>query len=124
MRLLKRVGFVVVFALLATCAGAQTATPGQSLAWSHPTAAAELVTSFETKYDGGAYVTVGVVTHPTLPGVYYAPIPALVTGPHTVVVRACNAAGCSADSTALSFSMVAGVPTVVSGGSILIIQTP
>ena len=35
---------------------AQTATPGQSLAWSHPTAAAELVTRFETNYDGAGYV--------------------------------------------------------------------
>ena len=122
--MLKRMGFVGLFVIMASMAVAQTATPGQSLAWSHPTAAAELVTHFETKYDGGAYVNVGIVAHPTLTSTYYAPIPALTTGGHTVIVRACNAAGCSADSTAFAFSMVAGVPTVVSGGSILIIQTP
>ena len=103
---------------------AQTATPGQSLAWSHPTAAAELVTRFETNYDGAGYVSAGLVAHPTLADTFYAPIPALVTGSHSVVVRACNVAGCSADSTPFAFSMVAGVPTIISGGSILIITTP
>ena len=117
-------GLVVTLAL-GWIVQAQVATPGQSLAWSHPTASAELVTRFETKYDAAAvYTDVGVVAHPTLADTYYAPLPSLVTGSHTVVVRACNANGCSADSTVFTFSMVAGVPTVISGGSILIIQTP
>lgn len=124
MRRIVLIGLALL-CLLVQSAWAQTATPGQSLAWEHPTASAELVTRFETNYDGAGYVDVGMVAHPTLADTFYAPIPALMTGAHSVVVRACNTNGCSADSSpAFSFSMVAGTPTVVAAGSILIIQTP
>lgn len=103
---------------------AQTATPNQSLAWSHPTAAAELVTRFELNYDNAGWVDVGKVAHPTTANQFYAPLPALVSGSHSVVVRACNVNGCAAASGAFTFQMVAGVPTVVQSGSILIITTP
>ena len=103
---------------------AQTATPGQSLAWDFPTASAELVTRFEVNYDGTGYVSVGLVPHPTTANQFYAPIPALVTGQHTVLVRACNAAGCGPDSALFTFPMVAGAPSAVPSGSVTIIPTP
>lgn len=120
----RRLLIALALALGTVGALAQTATPGQSLAWAHPTADAELVTRYETNYDAAGYVDVGRVAHPTLADTFSAPIPALVTGMHTVVVRACNAAGCSADSAPFTFAMVAGVPTVIDAGTILIIQTP
>lgn len=118
---LMLMGLVVVMGVILH---AQSATPGQSLAWTHPAADAELVTRFETNYDAGGYVDVGRVAHPSAPDTFYAPLPALVSGSHTVTVRACNDNGCSADSAPFTFSMVAGVPTVIDSGSILIIQTP
>ena len=121
MRRLILIGFL---ALVTVSARAQTALPGQSLSWLDATVAAELVSRFETKYDTGPYVDVGRVAHPTMADRYYAPIPALMTGSHTVVVRACNPNGCSADSAPLTFVMVAGVPTRLDAGSFLIIQTP
>lgn len=122
--------WVWVFAALLWAAtggmiGAQpNATPNQSLAWSHPTADAEAVTRFETNYDEGGYVSVGRVRHPSLVDTFYAPLPSLAAGSHTVVVRACDDSGCSASSAPFAFSVVAGVPTVVTPGSIMIIQTP
>lgn len=121
---MRRLILIGLFLLSSVILSAQTATPGQSLAWNHPTADAELVTRFEVNYDGGAYTDVGRTAHPTLADTFYAPIPALTTGSHTVVVRACNSNGCSDDSGVFVFSMVAGTPTVIDSGSILIIQTP
>ena len=121
-----RVLILVLIGLLCVChAWAQTtATPGQSLAWEHATADAELVTRFEVSYDQAASVGVGRTRHPTLANTFYAPLPALITGSHTVTVRACNANGCSIPSAVFTFSMVAGVPSIVAAGSIVIIATP
>ena len=123
---MKKIGTVFAAAVLfGSILAAQTAIPGQSLAWSFPTASAELVTRFEVNYDNTGYVSAGFTAHPTTANQFYATIPALTTGQHSVQIRACNAAGCGPDmTTPFTFSMVAGVPTVVQSGSVLIIQTP
>lgn len=125
MKVFVRSVIALVFCLVAVPAFAQTATPNQSLSWEAPSASAEMVTRFEVKYDNGSYTDVGMVPVPGQPNRYYAPLPALITGQHTVVVRGCNAAGCGPDSTpTFTFTMVAGVPTVIQGGTIMIITTP
>lgn len=110
--------------LLAAVAWSQVATPSQSLGWSHPSATADAVTHFEANWDNTGYVNVGKNGHPTIVDVFYTPLPALITGSHTVVVRACNIVGCSPDSTPYTFDMVAGEPQAVDGTTIVIIPTP
>lgn len=81
------------------------------LAWDHPTSEiqAQIVTRFEVRYDGGAWVDVGMTPHPrgaqTPPEKesFAAPVPALVPGTHTADVRACNSTMCGDASSVLSF---------------------
>lgn len=119
------VGVVIAWLLLTGVAVAQPALPTQSLAWDYPDddVVAFAVDRFEAAYDGGAYVDAGLAS--LGPDSWSVPLPPLITGPHTVTVRACNAIGCSADSTPpFAFDMVADVPPVVDGGTVRIVGTP
>ncbi len=95
--------------------------PARHLAWDHPTSevSAQIVTRFEVRYDSGPWVDVGMVPHasgPTTPPThssFASPVPALVPGPHTAVVRACNVTACT-ESAALSFVFDV-IPTAPSG---------
>lgn len=49
---------------------------------------------------------------------FCAPLPALTEGAHSVVVRACNAAGCSADSNAVALSVIV-VPSAPTAARII-----
>ncbi len=107
-------------------AAQQSVLPTQSLAWDHDQVVAELVDHFEINIDGNGYVDVGLVSIVTGIGAdsWTTPLPVLVTGLHSVVVRACNPNGCSLDTEPFNFTMVAGVPTPVIDGSVRIIDSP
>ena len=81
----------VLFLFLASFASAQQPVAGtERLAWNHD---GINVSRFELAVDGGAPVPVTV----TMAGAdYTAPLPAMTPGTHTLSVRACNVAGCSA----------------------------
>jgi len=100
-----------------------TAIPTQSLAWTYQNASAQLVDRFEVSYDDGAWTGAGLQMVTGVADLFFAPLPALITGTHTVRVRACNAAGCSDPSDVFTFRMVAGVPIMVNG-PFSIIETP
>lgn len=96
----------LAFALLAATATAQTpAPPGARLAWDHDRVN---TTRFEAIFDGATQN----VTNMGLPSTNEWPLPALSAGPHSVQIRACNSAGCSAYSTALQIQVIVvpGVP--------------
>lgn len=83
----------ILFLLLPTLAHAQTnVTPGQNtrLAWDHDGVNVE---RFEIKADGALVATVPFVFQQN--GTYDAPFPALTPGNHSLVVAACNIAGCA-----------------------------
>jgi hypothetical protein len=92
---------LIVAALFAVSAAqAQTTIPiptTQKLAWDHSAPAS--VTRFELNVDGGDFTDVGK-TACAAPNAasFCAAVPALTQGAHSLVVRACNAAGCSAAS--------------------------
>lgn len=117
---------LIVLALLVPvlCLAQTQALPTQSLAWDYLDADVEAfsVSRFETAYDGGAYVDVGLVAF--APDAYTTPFPALITGLHTVVVRACNTSGCGPDSAPFAFEMRVGIPPTVDGTTIRIVPTP
>lgn len=108
---------LVLVALLTATIGAaevmaQTPTPVPSptpasvrLAWDHD---GINVDRFELVIDGGVPVSLGKLS-PVSGQQYETPFPALTPGPHAIVVRACNIAGCSA-STPFPVSVVV-VPT-------------
>lgn len=114
-----------MFLLLNGIALAQPyAVPSQSLGWDYPTAVEDLVDHFEIDYDSVGYVDVGMTPIPGDLDTFYSPLPALITGQHTAVVRACNPNGCGPDSNPFIFSMVAGVPSIIDDTTIGIIDTP
>ena len=85
---------VVAFAGLAS-AQTKVAVPvpaATRIAWDHDGAN---VDRFELVADNGTPADLGIPA-PDAPGVYSVAFPALVPGRHTLVVRACNIAGCAA----------------------------
>jgi len=100
-----RLGLVLVL-LAGVSASAQQPVAGtERLAWSHD---GVNVSRFELAVDASA-PTVLVVTQTGTE--YTAPLPALTPGTHTLAVRACNVAGCSAP---LSISVrVVVIPSAV-----------
>jgi hypothetical protein len=110
-----RIAQILAVALVAllgttTVAAAQTAaTPSSALQWDHD----GIDTSrYELQVDGSAWVEVATST--PAPGVRSTPMPALTPGTHTLAVRACGLAGCSAPSGTLTVQMVV-VPSVPTG---------
>lgn len=69
------------------------------------------VTRFEIRVDTGAWVDVGKPAATGAANTVTVPLPAMTVGPHTITIRACNAAGCSAASTGVNVVMVA-IPQV------------
>lgn len=124
-RLLLSVLMMAILVVPSSVWAQATALPSQSLAWTYSTAeiAAQLINRFEVKYDNGAYTSISVRAVPNQTDLYWDPLPALTSGPHTVVVRACNPNGCGDDSDVFNFNMVAGRPTGKASG-IQIIATP
>lgn len=82
--------FVVFVALSAVVLAQQNVAGTERLAWSHD---GVNVDRFELMVDAGAPATLVVTQTGTE---YRAPLPALTPGDHTLAVRACNVAGCSA----------------------------
>jgi hypothetical protein len=95
------------------------ATASQSFGFDYKDSdlSASVVTRFEMAIDAGAYVSVALppvandALTPTGSSTYKVPIPALVTGTHTVKYRACNASLCSTDSPVLTFVLAVQPPT-------------
>ncbi len=100
------IAFVLAFLLASVSLLAQTpAPPGTRILWDHDRL---FTTRFEAVIDGQT----GNVRDIGLPATNEWPLPALAGGPHSVQIRACNAAGCSAWSTALQIQVIVvpGVP--------------
>lgn len=74
------------------------------------------VVRFEQQIDGGAWVSVAIpptANDPQTPvgsNTYKTPIPALVTGNHTVAFRACNAQVCGDPGLSLTFTLAVKPP--------------
>lgn len=89
------------------------ATASQSFAFDYKDAdlTAAGVIRFEEQVDSGAWIAIGIppkandAQTPAGASTYAAPIPALVTGAHTVAFRACNAQICSDPSSAMAFTL-------------------
>jgi len=94
------------------------ATASQSFGFDYKDSdlSASAVTRFEMAIDAGTYVSVNIppiandALTPTGSSTYKVPIPALVTGQHTVKFRACNASLCSADGPVLTFVLAVQPP--------------
>ena len=100
----------LLVALLPTVAAAQTpVTSANQVAFEQPDYAN--VTRFELRVDAGAWVDVGKPPASGAANTVTVPLPAMTVGPHALTARACNAAGCSAASTAVNVVMVA-IPQV------------
>lgn len=97
----------IVFVLLSAPALAQQPIAGtERLAWTHD---GINVSRFEATVDAAAPVTLTVTQAGTD---YTAPLPAMTPGTHTIAVRACNVAGCSAPLTiAVRVVVVPSAPT-------------
>lgn len=98
--------------LISNSAKAQVAFPSQGLAFDYDQFEFDRaqITRFEIKINTNSYETVGippiVATNGTIKS-YRVAIPALTPGNYTVVFRACNAVGCSADSApSFNFTLV------------------
>ena len=77
----------------------------------------EDVTRFEAQYDGGASVDLGIPTKRATGGIgisSYQLDPIRTAGTHNVIVRACNAVGCSGWSSPFAFAPL-GAPSTVPG---------
>ena len=117
---MKRLLFACLLTLVATAASAQvTVGPGTQIGWDQPTTEIANVARYEAQIDTGAFTDVGKVlataTPPPNMTTYKLTLPALTTGNHALVVRACPAAGaCTAASSPFSFTMfILSVPTGV-----------
>jgi hypothetical protein len=65
------------------------------------------VNRFETQYDGGAWVAIGLPVAFVANGVTtYKTVPPYTNGTHSVNVRACNAAGCGPASLPFAFAVL------------------
>lgn len=117
-------GAMMVLGLAASASAQTQVTSAQSFAWDYPAADIVTVSRFEIKVDTGSYLDAGKTPLSNVANSYYYQIPAMVSGNHQVVARACNIAGCSVDTPPLLFVFVAGVPNAVPGPSLRIIQTP
>lgn len=86
-----RLVIAVLAVVLSAPVFAQTPVTGaERLAWEHDGVNVE---RFEASVDDGAYATVVTTQNGQT---YAAPLPAMTPGLHTINVRACNLAGCSA----------------------------
>jgi hypothetical protein len=95
----------------ASAAAQPTAQPGQLFKWDHPVAQNALVTRFELRIDSGPFTDVGRTLAndtqtPSGMQSFSFVIPALSTGPHTYVVRACPTTGSCAESAPFAFGIV------------------
>jgi hypothetical protein len=104
---MRIVSIVLLQLLFAVPVAAQvTAGPGAQVAWDHDRVN---TTRFEAVIDGNTNNPRDI----GLPATNLWPLPALTGGNHSVALRACNTAGCSAWSTALQIQVIVvpGVPT-------------
>jgi hypothetical protein len=108
--MMKRLFLTFACLLFAQSAFAQ-AQPGMLFKWNQPTAEVASVARFELKIDAGTYINAGKTlandaTTPTGMQSFSFVIPALTTGNHSFVVRACPASGaCTADSASHAFTI-------------------
>lgn len=112
MRGRRTIGLTLLLALLALASPAAAQTPvttANHIAFDQSDYAN--VTRFEVRVDTGAWVDIGKPAATGTANTVTTPLPAMTVGPHTLTVRACNAAGCSAASTGINVVMVA-IPQV------------
>ena len=119
--MLRYISFLLALALYAVPAFAQPpiAAATQSFAFDYKTTdlTASAVVRFELQVDGGAWVNVNIpatsddAQTPVGSHSYAVPIPALVTGNHTVSFRACNVQLCSDPMTPFAFTLAVKPPT-------------
>lgn len=113
---MKRLLLTIIISLcFASISKAQTPVlQNQSFAVDYITAdiATYSILRFEQKVDTGNYVSINIpptandTSTPVGSTTYKTPIPPLTVGVHSIVVRACAAIGCSADSPTLSFKLL------------------
>jgi hypothetical protein len=124
-----RLGLIGFFLTTATVhAQIPVAGPGARVGWDHDRVN---TTRFEGQVDGGASQVVHNIGFPTT-NVWT--LPALTAGNHTIEVRACNAAGCSAWSSPLTVQVIVVpgaaptnlrlLPATINSASNRVAQTP
>ena len=102
---ITQIPLLALLALALTAVGAQAqgptpVLPTAQLAFDHDGVDTE---RYELQIDGGAWA---VTPTTSAAGVYTLPMPALTPGAHTLAVRACGPAGCSASSNAVTLWLV------------------
>jgi hypothetical protein len=114
MRMVKAIGMLVGGLLLALAGEARAQTPvTPSQFYVIDQSDYGNVTRFELRVDTEAWVDVGRPAASGAANTVRFPLPAMTPGPHVLVSRACNLAGCSAASPDLRITMVA-IPSVPS----------
>ena len=103
------IGLLIVMCSVTLYAQAPTLGPDEAIGWDYSDAdlTAYEVNRFEAQYDGGVWTPVGMVVSSANAGITtFKTTPTQQNGTHSIVVRACNVAGCGAGSSPFGFAVL------------------